>query len=144
MTRPRAIVLGFAVALVVGAVAGGLFVLGSPAEQRVRRLDTRRVTDLAQIRGAVDAYWTTHGRLPESVAALAAAQGPYLKTHERDPVTGQPYEYRVLTTDTYELCGTFERESTEDERYVMPYGGAPWSHPAGRHCVTFKAAKSPL
>jgi hypothetical protein len=133
-------VLGVAVLLVAGAIAGGLFVLGSPAEQRVRRLDTRRVTDLAQLRDAIDVHWTTHGRLPGAIEELRARQGPSLSTYDRDPVTGRPYEYRALTEETFELCGTFERASDDEGRVVMPSGvQGHWPHPAGRHCVTFKA-----
>lgn len=128
---------GLAVAAVAAVVITGLIVIGSPAEQRVRRLDERRVQDLAQIKGAVDAYWTTRGGLPESIAQLTEAQGPYLRAHERDPDSGAPYEYRVLDAAVYELCAEFQRAFDDDNPYMRE-----WSHPAGRRCFRLVPEKT--
>ena len=53
--RSRSTVVGVAVVLVVGvSVALGLWFAGSPASERDRRLDQRRVQDLRRIADGVD------------------------------------------------------------------------------------------
>jgi hypothetical protein len=130
---------GLAVAAVVAVVITGLIVSGSPAEQRVRRLDERRAQDLAQIKGAVDAYWSTRNGIPESFAELTEAQGPYLRNHERDPENGVPYEYRVVGDSAYELCAEFQRATDDESPYMRE-----WSHPAGRRCFRLVPEKTLL
>ena len=57
---PRSIVFGASVAAVVAAVAAGLIILGSPAQERERRIDDRRVADLHGIAAATNLYWSRH------------------------------------------------------------------------------------
>jgi len=53
--RSRSTVVGVAVVLVVGlSIALGLWFAGSPASERDRRLDQRRVEDLRRIADGVD------------------------------------------------------------------------------------------
>ena len=66
------VMLGAWVAVVIAAVVAGVFVLGSPADERARRLDRRRVEDLQGIAAATDLYWTRHSRLPASLDELTA------------------------------------------------------------------------
>ncbi|MDE2764538.1 MAG: hypothetical protein OXQ94_07135 [Gemmatimonadota bacterium] len=111
---PRSIVLGAAVAAVVAAVAAGLFILGSPAQERERRIDDRRAADLHAIAAAADLYRSRHSRLPASLDELAAEPGMRINT--RDPATEQAYGYQVLDSARYEVCATFDRESVAGPR----------------------------
>src|SRR6185436_5857116 len=86
----------------------GLFMVGPPAEERMRRIDDRRVEHLRDIVRAENAYVERHGRLSSSLSDLEAAGGLF-----PDKETG-PYEYRVTGTDTYDVCATFERASRPD------------------------------
>ena len=106
---PRSIVFGASVAAVVGAVVVGLVALGSPAEERERRIDDRRVADLHGIAAAVDLYRSRHSRLPASLDELAAEPGSRIGT--RDPASSESYGYEALDSVRYELCATFDRES---------------------------------
>jgi type II secretory pathway pseudopilin PulG len=106
---PRSIALGASVATVVAAVAVGLVLLGSPAQERERRIDDRRVADLHGITAAAELYRTRHGRLPESLDDLAAEPG--LRINTRDPTSSELYGYRVLDDGRYEVCATFAAES---------------------------------
>jgi hypothetical protein len=130
MTSGRVLMLAMIV-LVLGAVGAGFYVLGSPSEQRLLRLDERRVEDLNGIRAGVNAYWRANQRLPDSLDD--ARQGTALY---RDPVSGEPYEYRVLDERSYELCATFERAFTPEEPGLAVRF---WPHPAGRHCYRLDA-----
>ncbi len=114
MKLPPASLWGVAAAVVVAAVAAGLFVLGPPSQERARRFDDRRVTDLHAIAAATDVYWTRHARLPESLEELASEPGVRIATG--DPASSLPYGYRALDDAGYELCAYFERESVEFSR----------------------------
>jgi len=105
----RSIVLGVSGAAVAAAVALGIGFLGSPAEERERRVDDRRLADLHEITAAADLYWTRHGRLPASLDDLAAEPGLNIST--RDPTSSEMYEYRALDDGRYEVCATFATDS---------------------------------
>ena len=132
MTRlTRSQIAGGMATLTVGsAVIAGMFVLGAPSEERMFRLDERRVQDLAGIAGAVDVYWRRYQRAPASLSDLQSQLGAAVSLV--DPVSGAPYEYRVAEGGSaYEVCATFERDSARSER--TSFEGF-WSHRAGRQC----------
>lgn len=120
---PHAALGGAALVVVAAAVAGGLWLTGSPAEARLVRLDDRRIEDLRRISNLVDAYWRSHRRLPGSLAEVGSEPG----AAGRDPVSDQPYEFRGKGDRQYELCAVFDRKSVKAE-------WSSWSHAAGRTC----------
>jgi hypothetical protein len=129
MTRvsPHAAIGGAAALVIAAAIAGGLVLTGSPAEARLGRLDERRIQDLQRISRLVDAYWRSHRRFPGSLGQVGSEPG----SAGRDPVTGQPYEFRATGELRYELCAVFARVSAE-----RPTGIEPdfWDHGEGRKC----------
>lgn len=128
----------------LAAIAGGLWLVGSPGQARRVRLDERRVTDLQSIATNVDVYWSRQRTLPETLEVVAATSAG--RPTPVDPVSAQPYEYRVLGTNEYELCATFDTESQPGRSDDSPafgadvppgrYGDRPafWRHGAGRQC----------
>ena len=130
----RHIVIGLVLAVLMAAVVGGFLLLGSPTEERLHRLDNRRVNDLKCISHAVDAYWTQYKHLPVALDDLSQQPGPNLIF--RDPTTGQLYEYHTLGDSTYELCATFQRESAQES---PGQNRDFWSHGAGRQCFQLEA-----
>ena len=130
----RAQVLGTLLTLVVvGAIVGGLVLIGPPSEERVLRLDQRRVDDLAATSRAVDLYWSRHARLPASLAELGQEPGSHVALS--DPDTGEAYEYQPVEGVNYEVCARFDRETPADGRS----SGDVWSHGAGRQCFRREA-----
>ena len=129
MSQPQ--VVGTLVTLaVICAIAAGIFLLGSPADERSRRLDERRAQDLSGIARAIDLFWTrNNSSLPASLEVLRNSTGAGISV--ADPDTKAPYEFRSLEGDRYELCAAFEGASTESDR---GFDAGFWSHPAGRHC----------
>lgn len=121
-------------AVVLAAVIGGVLMLDSPAEARLRRFDQRRVEDLREIAYAIDAYWSREESLPPSLEELPDERGHLGKLV--DPKTGEPYEYQVLGEDTYELCAVFADDTAE--QYETPFRD-PWFHGPGRQCFQLKA-----
>lgn len=119
-----------AVAVVVIAVAGGLFVVGTPGEQRLRRLDEQRVANLRRLVAALDTFWTETGALPPALEPLV--DGRRLSRLPRDPSTDAVYAYRMIGGSRYELCAQFDRPSVEPDDF--------WSHGDGEKCFSFDAA----
>jgi hypothetical protein len=133
----RARVTGTIVAVVVTAAIGaGIYLLGSPAAERARRLDERRVEDLSGIARAVDVYWTRNMRLPASLAALRTETGANITI--ADPATGAAYEFLPLEGEEYELCAAFEGASVDSS---LRFDAGFWSHRAGRQCFRREATK---
>lgn len=122
----RGVVAAAAVALVVGAIGVGVYVIGPPAEQRLRRLDEQRVQDLTVLREQVRTYFGVNKRLPASVGELKLPDDA-----TRDPVTGQPYGYRSTGGNAFELCADFDRPN-EPERFRFANNG--FNHGAGHTC----------
>jgi hypothetical protein len=125
---------GIATAATAVAVIAGLAVIGSPTEQRLKRLDKRRLTNLQSIAREIDSRWQNQKSLPRDLEALGQSRAWLVLS---DPVTGVPYEYRVTDNGTYELCATFETVVTEqrDERNNSRF----WDHGRGRHCYLLDA-----
>jgi hypothetical protein len=129
--RTLAIVL---VIVVAAAVTTGIVIIGSPSEERTRRLDARRVEDLQRISGAVEVYHRRHQQVPASLEELSKEPGLSVIPH--DPVTEQPYAYRSFNANSYELCGTFERETADASSADF------WSHGAGMQCFTLNVKQT--
>ena len=85
----RRVVVVIAVLVVIGALGGGFYLIGPPAEERVRRFDARRETDLQRLRLAADLYWTRNRRLPASLDELHQEAGTNI--YARDPESGETY-----------------------------------------------------
>lgn len=119
----------FSAAVVVAAIVAGVFVMGSPAEQRAERLDARRVQDLRTLSYSLTGRWTQTQRLPVGTPELV--DGQVMSRLPVDPVSKAPYEYRVTGRRQYELCATFDRTSPPHEL------GDFWAHEPGRECFAF-------
>jgi len=125
--------LGFAV-VVLAVILIALSLLDSPAQERLRRLDERRVDDLRELSYELDFYWTREGILPTSLEDLSSEPGVFVDL--LDPETGQPYEYRVLSSNTYELCAVFALDTAVEQRRFYK---DVWSHGSDRQCFQLEA-----
>jgi hypothetical protein len=137
--RRRHIGIGLVIVVVAAAVVFGLILIGSPTEERLRRLDSRRVSDLKLVSQGIDAYWTQNKRLPDSLDELLQQPLPKLNLSDkrfRDPMTGQLYEYHTVGEKSYELYATFQRDSARD---FQEQNREFWSHGTGRHCFELEA-----
>jgi hypothetical protein len=133
----RHVVLGLAITTVAGAIVAGLMVVGSPGNERMRRLDDRRIRDLVAITRAVNGYWTKHARLPSALGELLESPGTAVES--RDPLTGQSYHYGAKGGKTYELCADFQRESSDVD---ADPSSRFWSHGTGRRCFQLEAEET--
>lgn len=127
------VLLGCVIFVVGSAVVAGLLVISSPAEERARRIDDRRVRDLADIDRAIDRYWSQNAALPKDLEELARHFGAGLSI--RDPTSGSLYEYGIVQAPKYELCATFEGPSRPEPSRASDF----WRHGGGRQCFPLVA-----
>ncbi|MFH0806550.1 MAG: DUF5671 domain-containing protein [Candidatus Brennerbacteria bacterium] len=142
VTRNAKAVASAILLVVLAGVISGFFYAGSPAEERVRRIDMQRVNDLQMIQSEVVSYWQAKEKLPENFEAIVDVNDVRGVVMPRDPETGEAYEYRVKGPLSFELCAMFARKSeygisTEVTTLARkPYYdfAENWDHDAGRYC----------
>ena len=132
------------VTVVAASIVAGFFIVGSPFEERVRRFDDRRVSDLQNIQSEIINYWISKGSLPGTLSDIRDDIRGI--TIPKDPETGAEYEYTARGNLTFALCATFSRasetmNSSTPKPIMDPYyrGGVPaigenWEHNEGRVC----------
>jgi hypothetical protein len=138
---PRYSAISFGI-VVLALIVAGFIVAGSPVLQREMRLDAERIQDLENLKWQIELGASEGGKLLET---LDEYEFEYVMKEEmQDPVTGEAYEYRVLSEDTYELCATFAHAS--DSRFVRYDLREQWDHEGGRQCFQRKVdfTKDPL
>ncbi|MEI7512194.1 MAG: type II secretion system protein [Candidatus Uhrbacteria bacterium] len=127
----------------------GLWISGSPAKERARRLDDRRIQDLQSISNAIDNYYNQNASaLPPTLESLTRVRDAYYVSSIVDPDTMTPYEYAVESTSTYRLCATFTTDSRgiskDPNQYAQPYNSSAfWEHNSERTCFTITAKVYP-
>ena len=124
------------IVLVIAFIGYGLVIIGTPGQQRAFQFDQRRVSDLQQISYAINEYWQNSGKLPSGFDDLKNQPYYYVQS-VIDPKTEIPYEYRIMGDKTYELCATFETDSTLTAarfKAHVPFSEQSWDHAIGRTC----------
>ena len=139
--RPGVMLAAAASLAMAAAVAGGLWMIGSPVHQRALRLDERRVAALQSVALAVHNHWAEHHALPSRLAAMTWVHGG---GDVRDPVSGAPFEYAVTGEQDYRLCATFDAASEPEQPQrgrLLSAEAIEWAHPAGRYCFALRASR---
>ncbi len=125
--------------LVLGMLALGFLLAGSPAEQRQVRMDERRVNDLAGIDNQTKEYWRLKRALPASLEELKNSPVVY-GFFAQDPQTQEAYDYAVTGELSFRLCAAFDRPTSDFRKLGArpnPYQGevgSDWVHGAGKTC----------
>ncbi len=131
-----------AVVALVTIILGFVFV-GTPAEQRLVRLDEQRINDLSMIQMEAINYFSLKRTLPTKLEDLNnSISGFYVPV---DPETKTAYEFNRKSDLEFELCAVFNTENIGSHStavtYTSPiyYGdqyGQNWDHGTGRVCFT--------
>lgn len=119
-----------ALIIVLGSIVWGFAVLGSPRTQQLLKRDQEKISQLQNIDSAITSYYLDKNSLPETIEELMSSNyAPYTKA------TGEEAEYSKTGKYSYNLCATFNRESTNE---INPYypGDKTWKHPAGYYCFS--------
>jgi len=126
--------------VVLLSIIAGFFIIGTPAEQRQRRFDEQRVTNLQTLQDQIINYWVRKEVLPQNVSELEDSISGFVVP--ADPESDLAYEYRVINSLSFELCATF-KTSTQDfgsisqnSKYFYPHDlfQQHWEHEPGRTC----------
>lgn len=121
------------------AIAAGFWVLGTPGRQREFAADRQRLQDVAAIAQRLHEQYLADDDSFELPATLEASE------RRDDPLTNQPYEYERLGDRTFELCATFDTDSSSQRLNNQRSNpdAQRWQHPAGRHCFEFDVTEFP-
>jgi len=116
-------ILGWGVAAtIILAIIGGLMMVGSPMKARDQKLDNKRLNNMQATARVISCYAVTHDAgLPETVEEIKAAIDGGVKYEskqrqcrnlnwKKDPLTDIDFEYRRLSSNSFELCGVFARK----------------------------------
>lgn len=95
------------VILVIGSVVFSFMIMGSPAKQRLLRLDDMRMGDLQDIQYRVINYWQQKEKLPEKLSDLSDPISGFSLPVDPEFEKGNTYEYFVKDKLKFELCATF-------------------------------------
>lgn len=115
---------------VVASVIWGLFLIGSPEQQREKKFDEKRISDLQGIAGSIDLYYTRHKSLPDNLEDLEKEPG--ISIRKSDPETGAAYTYTGISSSSYKLCADFSTESDAESP-------SAWAHGTGKYCFNLTA-----
>ncbi len=107
-TRNRMVAMATGL-LVVFTIVAGFFIVGTPGQARLYRLDTQKINDLTNIQYQIVNYWQQKEKLPVSLEDLIE---PLRGSSDipLDKQSGQPYTYVVTSNLTFKLCATFNAE----------------------------------
>lgn len=142
--------------LVILAIYFGFCVMGSPKNQRLLRLDERKVNDLQTIQYQVINYWQQKTTLPKNLEALVNPLSGFYLPVSPEIDKGITYEYKVIDEKklSFALCTTFNLATKKgwvegNNGGVIPLSGKDiatssypypggvnesWAHEAGYTC----------
>ncbi len=128
--------------VVLVSIIAGFFIIGTPAEQRQRRFDEQRVTNLQTLQDRIINYWVQKEALPQNLNELEDSISGFVVPV--DPESDLSYEYTVIDTLSFKLCATFKTSTedfgsiSQDSKYFYPYDSSQqnWEHEAERTCFT--------
>ncbi len=132
--------------IVTVAIVAGFFIVGSPTEERARRFDNQRVSDLQNIQLQIINYWQSKGRLPEKLSDLTDSISGFVAP--RDPETATDYVYTKTGDINFKLCANFNLSNSQSASnskipepvapqgitYQQAYPQSAWNHSAGQIC----------
>lgn len=129
------------VIVVLGSIIVGFFIVGTPMEQRNRRMDDQRIQDLQVIQGQIIEYWINKKTLPQNLDLLKSDITGF--NTPTNPDTKLPYIYQIKGELEFELCAEF---ITDDAKYPefdakdyprsYDYQQQNWRHGLGNTCFT--------
>jgi hypothetical protein len=112
--------------VVVALVVWAFTIVRGPMAARERYFDEQRITNIMAIARIADCHYSYYGELGVDVAAMQTrladlgARTPIengcADYPPADPATNEPYTYRLIDADSFELCATFEAGWPEDAR----------------------------
>jgi hypothetical protein len=116
----------------------GFRVLGGPGRQRLVQSDHRTVRALAELAQQIKQSWDSSSNRDTLGKVLPANLDKFPASAKQDPLTHQPFTYRLKSNSEYELCATFVLDSREAQDQNPD---EHWAHPKGDYCFHMDAAQ---
>jgi hypothetical protein len=140
-----------AILIFMVSIIYSFLIMGSPAKQRLLRLDEKRVTDLQSIQYQIITYWQQKEKLPENLSVLSNSMNGFSLPVPPEFQNGEKYEFTIKDEKklTFELCADFSlpiQKGWQENNYTntMPTsleinrvgGNESWNHDVGRTCYS--------
>ncbi len=132
------------IALTILTIAGGFYILGTPSDIRMLRMDREKLEDLQQLQWQIVEYYRSKEELPRALSALSNSLTGY--TVPTDPQSGEQYRYEVTGELSFTLCAVFNRDMPDTQgqgSYPMRDMAYPstgieenWEYKKGETCYT--------
>lgn len=113
-----------------------VFLFENPAIVRQRRLDQQVSNRLDNVERSIERYYEINDKLPKDIDELLEGDNFLLKSGLENNEGLRDLEYKVLGNNKYELCATFNLETTEESNNENIYydRGLAREHGAGKQC----------
>lgn len=130
----------FAVSLfVLASIVFAFVIVGSPKTQRLRRIDSQKVSDLQNIQWQIINYWQQKTKLPASLDDLKDPLSGFVLPQDPE---GKIYSYEVVGKYSFILCADFNLDASAQigkgniKSVPAPYDyqSENWSHGIGNQC----------
>ncbi len=126
--------------VVLASIILSFFIIGTPADQRDRKNDERRIENLQMIQSQIIDYWIQKESLPQNLNELEDSISGFAVP--KDPEVKSLYEYNVIDSLSFELCAIFKTSgddfgiTSERIKPVSVYDSFKqnWRHEAERTC----------
>jgi hypothetical protein len=118
------------VGAVILGVTAAVMQLEPPSVVHQQHLDASRIQRLNQAEMQIENFVRTSKHLPAQLDQLWT-DNPYNRGNFLDPESGAPLEYRVVNSNSFELCATFLTVAKESPSVAYE---SNWKHPAGHFC----------
>lgn len=122
--------------IMISALIYGIMESGTPWDSRGKKFDDTRLSDLNNIKYAIDTYYSTNHILPTSLNDLNSANS-YSTHSNKDPETNQPYEYKTTGNTSYQLCANFSQKTNTSKLNDIYYQSGSTqitTHQKGHYC----------
>ena len=120
-------------------VAVCFFIVGNPIEQKAKTYDLRRTSSMKMLSSYVQTYLNKNNSLPVNLSSFPEA-------YRKDPQSHKDFEYKIISSTTYQLCTTFSTDSTTALSYSASsysYVDPQTKHKKGYDCFTFYPTPQP-
>jgi hypothetical protein len=122
--------------MVVAVFVGSLFIVESPRETRLKKIDNTVLNMFNNIDNAVVTYFNENEKMPISIEEIDN-YAAYLKAEDFvDPEIGERFVYNVVAAEKYELCATFRTSNIDDDDLQSEYYKNRWPHDIGYQCLS--------
>jgi hypothetical protein len=119
--------------LVLSSLMYGFSLAGSPYKLKAISNDSTRINHFTSIKHAVESHYSANKNLPSSLNELKNS------ANYNDPKTSKPYDYKVVSSTSYELCAEFETnkgDGAQEEAYRYYYTEEN-NYKKGYYCIAY-------